>query len=73
MTIERLRPQGFYPSEEPRTPSALEFSPEEFDGEAIGGYNFHDFQRSRFTGATTCAKCGLMPMDEEDAETPCVA
>lgn len=43
------------------------------DGEAIGGHNFHDFQRARFTGATTCAKCGLMPMDEEDAEAPCVA
>lgn len=33
----------------------------------------HDWHAGRFTGAVTCARCGLLPLDEEDAETPCPA
>ena len=31
----------------------------------------HQWQRGRFTGALTCARCGLLPLDDDDAETNC--
>ena len=31
----------------------------------------HEWQRSRFTATITCAKCGLLPLDSSDYETPC--
>lgn len=33
--------------------------------------NGHDWQFGRFTGARTCARCGLLPMDDEDFESEC--
>lgn len=31
----------------------------------------HEWQRSRITGTTTCAKCGLLPLDEDDHSSNC--
>jgi hypothetical protein len=31
----------------------------------------HEWQRGRFTGAVTCAKCGLLPLDDDDIHTEC--
>lgn len=31
----------------------------------------HVWQSSRFTGTTTCARCGLLPIDDDDRDTPC--
>lgn len=31
----------------------------------------HEWQIGRFTGAKTCAKCGLLPLDQDDTESPC--
>lgn len=31
----------------------------------------HDFQAARFTEAVTCAKCHLLPLDDEDINSPC--
>ena len=31
----------------------------------------HDFQSARFTGAVTCSRCGLLPLDADDFQTDC--
>ena len=31
----------------------------------------HEWQIGRFTGARTCAKCGLLPLDDDDYAAPC--
>jgi hypothetical protein len=31
----------------------------------------HVWQESRFTGTTTCERCGLLPLDADDMETTC--
>lgn len=31
----------------------------------------HTWTISRFTGTKTCSTCGLLPLDEEDTESPC--
>ena len=31
----------------------------------------HEWQQGRFTGAVTCARCGLLPLDDEDRDSPC--
>ena len=31
----------------------------------------HVFQHGRFTGAMTCERCGLLPLDQDDIDTPC--
>jgi hypothetical protein len=33
----------------------------------------HEWQRGRFTGTTTCVKCGLLPLDDDDIDTECEA
>lgn len=33
--------------------------------------NAHDFQRTRLTGVTVCAKCKLIPLDANDYDIPC--
>lgn len=33
----------------------------------------HQWQRARFTGTVTCAACGLLPLDEDDTDSPCPA
>ena len=33
----------------------------------------HEWQFARFTGTTTCSKCGLLPLDSDDYETDCPA
>ena len=34
-------------------------------------YPSHDWQTARFTGAITCSRCGLLPLDEDDRATVC--
>lgn len=31
----------------------------------------HEWQTARFTGNVTCARCGLLPLDQDDRESPC--
>ncbi len=31
----------------------------------------HKWQTSTFTNTTTCARCGLLPLDEDDRQTEC--
>lgn len=31
----------------------------------------HVWQEARFTGTTTCERCGLLPLDADDMETTC--
>lgn len=31
----------------------------------------HEWSRARFTGTITCARCGLLPLDQSDYELPC--
>jgi hypothetical protein len=31
----------------------------------------HVWQTSRFTETTTCERCGLLPLDEDDTDSPC--
>lgn len=31
----------------------------------------HQWGHSRFTGATVCGRCRLLPQDDEDMHTPC--
>ena len=31
----------------------------------------HDWQTARFTGARTCSRCGLLPLDDDDYESEC--
>lgn len=31
----------------------------------------HDWQRSRFTETVTCASCALLPLDQDDVDSPC--
>ena len=33
--------------------------------------NAHVWQYGRFTGAMTCERCGLLPLDQDDIETEC--
>lgn len=33
----------------------------------------HEWQSGRLTGATTCSKCGLLPLDSDDTNTDCPA
>lgn len=33
----------------------------------------HEWQSGRLTGATTCSKCGLLPLDADDYATSCAA
>lgn len=31
----------------------------------------HEWIRTRFTGVTICDRCGLLPLDPADRDTPC--
>jgi hypothetical protein len=31
----------------------------------------HVWQRARFTGTRTCERCGLLPLDSDDDDSPC--
>ena len=31
----------------------------------------HDWGRAYMTGARVCQRCGLLPLDEDDAALPC--
>jgi len=31
----------------------------------------HEWQTARFTGAVTCARCGLLPLDDDDMASEC--
>lgn len=31
----------------------------------------HQWQRARFTGTVTCAACALLPLDQDDIDSPC--
>jgi hypothetical protein len=31
----------------------------------------HEWQRSRFAGTVTCARCRLLPLDDDDFESDC--
>lgn len=31
----------------------------------------HQWQRARFTGTVTCAACALLPLDQDDVDSPC--
>lgn len=33
----------------------------------------HVWQHGRFTGTTTCERCGLLPLDADDVMTACVS
>ncbi len=58
--------------EEHHVPEGHYFGSLEGDGSDFGVWAIgHDFQQSRFTGTTTCSRCGLLPMDDDDMETPC--
>lgn len=37
----------------------------------VGAYDSHDWQQATFTGAKTCSRCGLLPLDEEDMGSTC--
>ena len=34
-------------------------------------YSRHVWHRARFTGAVSCERCGLMPLDADDMDSPC--
>ena len=38
---------------------------------ALAAWKSHEWQRGRFTGTVTCARCGLLPLDEDDYLVPC--
>lgn len=40
--------------------------------DAIAGL-CHDWQISKFTETKTCSKCGLLPLDQDDTDSPCPA
>ena len=31
----------------------------------------HKWQTARFTGTVTCERCGLLPIDQDDLDSPC--
>jgi hypothetical protein len=37
----------------------------------VNALESHVWQESRFTGTTTCSRCGLLPLDADDMETTC--
>jgi hypothetical protein len=44
---------------------------DEIEHEEYARITGHEWQRARFTGTVTCARCGLLPLDEDDAATEC--
>jgi hypothetical protein len=37
----------------------------------VSAYGEHEWQYARMTGNKSCAVCGLMPLDEDDEDSPC--